>query len=137
MTSLTERLTGERTGQVMEYEEELVHNAPTAARNAVMSMAKKVEDNVLCVMTTPVVMLPSTAPNTPEANPPGILPKAPNVLVISRYACLQGGSRWPSRALSRPKPRSNHDINHTSPSALLLGKSRGVTSPRARPLRAF
>ena len=52
MTSLTERLTGKGTGQAMEYEEESVHNVLTAAHNAVVSMAKKVEDNVLCVMTT-------------------------------------------------------------------------------------
>ena len=82
MTSLTKRLTGKGTGQAMEYEEELVHNAPTAARNAVVSVAKKVEDNVLCVMTAPVVTPPSTMPKTPEANLPGILPKAPNALVI-------------------------------------------------------
>ena len=82
MTSLTERLTGEGTGQVMEYEEESVHNALTAARNAIVSMAKKVEDNVLRVMTAPVVTPPSAAPNTPEANPPGVLPKVPNALVI-------------------------------------------------------
>ena len=66
----------------MEYEEESVHNALMAARNAVMSMAKKVEDNVLCVMTTPVVTPPSAAPTTPEADPPGVLPKAPNALLI-------------------------------------------------------
>ena len=82
MTSLTERLTGKGTRQAMEYEEESVHNTPMAARNAVVSMAKKVEDNVLRVMTAPVVMLPSAVPKTPEANPPGILPKAPNALVI-------------------------------------------------------
>ena len=66
----------------MEYEEELVHNAPTAARNAVVSVAKKVEDNALCVMTAPVVTPPSTAPTTPEADLPGVLPKAPNALII-------------------------------------------------------
>ena len=82
MTSLTERLMGEGTGQAMEYEEELVHNAPMAARNAVVSVAKKVEDNVLRVMTAPVITPPSAMPNTPEADPPGILPKAPNALVI-------------------------------------------------------
>ena len=82
MTSLTERLTGEGTGQVMEYEEESVHNAPTAARNTIVSVAKKVENNVLRVMTAPVVTPPSAVPNTPEADPPGILPKAPNALVI-------------------------------------------------------
>ena len=82
MTSLTERLTGEGTGQAMEYEEELVHNAPMAARNAVVSVAKKVEDNVLRVMTAPVVTPPSAAPTTQEADSPGVLPKAPNALVI-------------------------------------------------------
>ena len=66
----------------MEYEEELVHNALTAAHNAVVSVAKKVKDNVLCVMTAPVVTPPSAVPKTPEANPPGILPKAPNALII-------------------------------------------------------
>ena len=53
MTSLTKRLMGKGTGQAMEYEEESVHNVPTAAHNAVVSMAKKVKDNVLHVMTTP------------------------------------------------------------------------------------
>ena len=73
---------GEGTGQGMEYKEELVHNAPMAAHNAVVSMAKKVEDNLLRMMTAPVVMPPSAMPNTPEANLPGVLPKAPNALVI-------------------------------------------------------
>ena len=82
ITSLTERLTGEGTGQAMEYEEESVHNTPTAAGNAVVSVAKKVEDNVLHMMTAPVVTPPSAAPNAPEADPPGLLPKPPNALVI-------------------------------------------------------
>ena len=47
MTSLNERLMAEGTGQVMDYEEESVHNMPTVARNTVVSVAKKVEDNVL------------------------------------------------------------------------------------------
>ena len=66
----------------MEYEEESVHNALMAARNAIVSVAKKVEDNILCVMTVPVIMPPSTAPTTPEADSPGVLPKAPNALII-------------------------------------------------------
>ena len=73
---------GEGTRQAMEYEEELVHNVSTAAHNAIVSVAKKVKDNVLRVMTAPVVMPPSATPKTPEANPPGILPKVPNALVI-------------------------------------------------------
>ena len=82
MTSLTERLTAEGTVQAMEYEEESVHNVPTAAQNAIVSVAKKVEDNILHVMTAPVVMPPSATLKTPETNPPGVLPKAPNALVI-------------------------------------------------------
>ena len=82
MTSLTERLTGEGTGQAMEYEEELVHNTPMAAHNTVVSMAKKVEDNILHVMTALVITPPSATPKTPEANLLGVLPKAPNALVI-------------------------------------------------------
>ena len=66
----------------MEYEEESVHNVPTAACNAIVSVAKKVEDNVLRMMTAPVVTPPSTTLSTPEAVPPGVLLKAPNVLVI-------------------------------------------------------
>ena len=66
----------------MEYEEESVHNMLTAAHNAVVSVAKKVEDNILHVMTAPVVTPPSAAPTTPEADSPGVLPKAPNALVI-------------------------------------------------------
>ena len=82
MTSLTERLTGKGTGQAMEYEEESVHNAPMAARNAIVSVAKKVEDNVLHVMIAPVITPPSAVPKTPEANLLGVLPKAPNALII-------------------------------------------------------
>ena len=82
MTSLTERFTSKGTGQAMEYEEKSVHNAPMAAHNTIVSVVKKVEDNVLHVMTALVVTPPSAAPKTPEANPPGVLPKAPNALVI-------------------------------------------------------
>ena len=82
MTSLTERLAGESTGQAMEYEEESVHNVPTAARNAIVSIAKKVEDNVLHVMTALVILLPSAAPQTPVASPPCALLRALNTLII-------------------------------------------------------
>ena len=47
MTSQTKRLMGEGTGQVMECEEESVYNVPVAARNAIISIAKKVEDILL------------------------------------------------------------------------------------------
>ena len=82
MTSLTERLTGKGIGQVMEYKEESMHNVLTSTYNAVVSVAKKVKDNILCVMTAPVVTPPPTSLKTPEANLPGILLKVPNALVI-------------------------------------------------------
>ena len=54
----------------MEYEEELVHNILAAARNAIASVAKKIKDNFLHVMTTPIVTPPSAVPKTPVANLP-------------------------------------------------------------------
>ena len=60
--NLTERLEGKGTRQDMEYEEESVHNARAIAQNAGISVAKKVEDNVLCVMTALVTMLQPTIP---------------------------------------------------------------------------
>ena len=82
MTSLTERLISEGTGQAMDYKEESVHNVPTPAWNAVVSMEKKVEDNVLHVMTAPVIMPSSATPKSPVTNPPSTLLKASNALVI-------------------------------------------------------
>ena len=82
MTSLTKRLTGEGTGQAMEYEEELVHNVLTAAQNAIVSIAKKVKDNILYMMTTPVIMLPSAMLKAPATNPPSALLRIPNTIVI-------------------------------------------------------
>ena len=73
---------GKGTRQTMEYEEELVHNMATSVHNAVVSVAKKVKDNVLRVMTALVVTLPSATPKNLESNPLGVLPKAPNALVI-------------------------------------------------------
>ena len=82
ITSLTKRLTGKGTGQAMEYDEELVHNMPTAAQNATESIAKKVKDNVLHVMTAPVIILPSAVLHTPVVNPLHALLRAPHALVI-------------------------------------------------------
>ena len=67
-----------------------MHNVPMAARNAVVSVAKNVEDNILCVMTTLVITPPSAIPKTPGANPPGTPPKAPNALVI-KQVCIPSG----------------------------------------------
>ena len=82
MISLTKRLVGKGTRQDMEYEEELVHNALAIAQNAIVLVAKKVEDNILHVITAPVAALQPAAPQDPVANPPCALLKAPNALVI-------------------------------------------------------
>ena len=60
MTSLTDRLVGEGTRQDMEYEEELVQNTLDIAWNTIISVAKKVKDNVLHVMSTLVIVLQPT-----------------------------------------------------------------------------
>ena len=45
----------------MENEGELMHNVLTAAWNAIVSIAKKVKDNVFCVMTALVITPPPAA----------------------------------------------------------------------------
>ena len=82
MTSLTKRLMGKGTRQAMEYEEDSVHIVLTAAQNAIVSIAKKVKDNILCMMTALVIMLPSAMLQTPVANPPNALCRVPNALII-------------------------------------------------------
>ena len=82
MNSLTKMLMGQGTGQAIEYEAELIHNVLKAARNAIVSIAKKVEDNILHVMSTPVIALQPAMPQTPVANPLRALLKLPNALVI-------------------------------------------------------
>ena len=82
MTSLTERLTGEGTRQVMEHNKESVYNMPTTAWNAIVSVANKVEKNVLHVMTMPVITLPSAVPKSPTTNPLSALLRAPNAPII-------------------------------------------------------
>ena len=61
MISLTERLVGEGTKQDIEYDKELVNNSLAIARIAIISVAKKVENNVLHMMTAPVAMLQPAA----------------------------------------------------------------------------
>ena len=57
MTSLIKMLVGEGTGQAMEYEEELVQNVPSIYQNAIVSLAKKVKDNILHMMIAPIITL--------------------------------------------------------------------------------
>ena len=73
---------GRSTRQAMEYEEELVHNMPMAVQNAIVSIAKKVKDNVLHMMTTLVIVPQSVIPQTQVANLLHTLFRVPNALVI-------------------------------------------------------
>ena len=68
--------------QDMEYEEELVHNSLVVARNAIVSVAKKVKDNVLHMMTLPIIAPQPAALQNPVANPLHTLLKAPNAFII-------------------------------------------------------
>ena len=79
---------GEGTGQVIEYEEELVHNVPVVSQNSIMFVPKKVEDNVLHMMTTTVIAPQPTLPSNPAANPLCTLLKVPNALVIKQVHML-------------------------------------------------
>ena len=74
----------------MDYKEELVHTVATAAQNAIIFVAKKVKDNVLHVMTTLVIMPPSTMPQTPAANPQFALLRACNALIIKQVCTPLG-----------------------------------------------
>ena len=73
---------GEGAGQAIEYEEELVHNVPAVSQNSIMFVAKKVEDNVLHMMTTTVIAPQPATPQNPLPTPLCALLKAPNTLVI-------------------------------------------------------
>ena len=62
MMNLTERLAGKGTRQDIEYKEESVHDILAIAQNAIVLVAKKVEGNILHMMTAPVAMPQPTAP---------------------------------------------------------------------------
>ena len=66
----------------MEYEEESVHNVPAAAWNTIISVAKKDQDNVLHMMTAPVIVLQPNIPQNPAASLPCALLRVPNALLI-------------------------------------------------------
>ena len=105
ITSLTKRLVGEGTSQDIEYKQEVVQNTPSIAQNTVVSVAKKVEDNVLHMMTAPVVALQPTVPQAPMVNPLCALLKAPNALVIKQVFMPKGKLKatkpWPKPAEAR------------------------------------
>ena len=68
------------------------------AHNAIVSVASKVEDNILQVIITLFIALKPIAPSNPMANLPCALQKRPNALVIKQL-CI------PSSELKAAKPR--------------------------------
>ena len=90
MTSLTKRLMGKGTRWAMKHKEELVHNMMAVARNAVMSVAKKVKDNVLHMMTALDIVLQPTVLQNPVSNILYALLKTPNALVLKKVCMLMG-----------------------------------------------
>ena len=101
MTSLTERLAGEGTRQSMEYEES-VHNVPAIAQNAIVSMTKKVEDNVLHIKIVPMIELQPATPQNPVTKLLHTLLKVPNTLAIKKVRMplhkLKAAKSWPKFA---------------------------------------
>ena len=69
---------------------ELVHNVLAISQSAFVSVALKVEDNVLHIIIVPVIMLPHTMPINPAVNPLCTLLKVLSTLVSNRCACYQG-----------------------------------------------
>ena len=88
MSNLTERLVGKGTGQEIEYEQESVHSLPAAAHNLLVSADLKVKDNILWVMTSPLIALKAAAPSNPAARLLHTLLKAPNALLIKQVCIL-------------------------------------------------
>ena len=74
--------------QDMEYKEALVDNAPTISQNAMVSKAQKVEDNVLQMMTMPVIALQPTVPSNLVPNLPCTLFNGPNALIFKQVRLL-------------------------------------------------
>ena len=101
MTSLTERLAGEDARQDMECGEKSVHNTLAIAQNAIILVAKKVKDNVLHMMTAPVIVLQPTVLQDPTANLACTLLKVPNAFVI-KQVCIPTGKL--KAVKPQPKP---------------------------------
>ena len=82
-----------------------MHNVPAIAWNAVVSIAQKVEDNILWVLTPPVIILPPITLSNPAASPLHILLKAPYALIIKQLRLLAGKLKdtmlWPELAKAR------------------------------------
>ena len=107
ITSLTERLVEKSTEQDIEYEEELVHNAPAITQNAIILVALKVKDNVLHIMAVPFFIPQPIVPANTVAKPPHALPKVLNALIIKQVHILSGNLKATKLMPSWPKSRIN------------------------------
>ena len=79
-----------------------MHNLLAIAWNSIVSVAKKIEDNMLHIMTVQVIALQPTVPQNPVANPLYALFKVPNALVIKwvhmPMGNLKAAKPWPKLA---------------------------------------
>ena len=75
---------------------------PAIVWNVKVSVAKKVEDKILHMMTEPVIALQPAVPQDPAAKPPCTLLKATNALFIKQVHMLVGKLKaakpWPKPA---------------------------------------
>ena len=88
MSSLTKRLASKVIEQDIKYEKESMHNVVAITHNAVVSIASKDKDNILCIIVVLVNALHPAGPSNPTANPIHTLLKAPNALVIKKMHIL-------------------------------------------------
>ena len=98
MASLIERPVGKGIEQEIEYEEQSVLIVPAVAKNSAMSVTSKVEDNILCIMIGPVIMLQPSMLTNPPANTSCILLNALYTFII-KQVCMPFGQ------LKAAKPR--------------------------------
>ena len=113
MTRLTARLLVKGTGQAIGYEEESLHNEPAIAQNAIMPIVKKVENNILCIMTAPVIALQSITLKNPVANLPYTLLKAPRALIIKQVHIPMGKLKAakPQPKLAEAQTQQQHQLH--------------------------
>ena len=68
----------------------MVHKVLAIAQNAIMSVAKKVKDNIIHMINATVIMMQPTVLENPVAYLPCTLLKVPNGLVI-KQVCIPSG----------------------------------------------
>ena len=88
------------------------HNVPAGAWNTIVSLAKKVGDNILHMMTIMVIVPQTTTLKNPAANPLHALLGVPNALVIKwvymHIGKLKASKPWPE--LSKAQAQKQHQL---------------------------